>query len=87
MPRYELRIARSAEKEFAAIPTKDRDRFTMKISQLVHQPRPHGVEKLAGTHGYYRIRQGDWRVVYQIDDAQGLVVITKVGHRREVYRS
>lgn len=87
MPRYDLRIVRSAEKEFTAIPARDRNRLTMKISQLIHQPRPHGVEKLAGTDGYYRIRQGDWRVVYQIDDANGLVVITKIGHRREVYRS
>ncbi|BFU92240.1 MAG: hypothetical protein NTAFB01_34270 [Nitrospira sp.] len=53
---------------------------------MAKQPRPSGCEKLSGESELYRIRQGDYRVVYGIDDAARLVEVVKIGHRREVYR-
>ena len=53
---------------------------------LANNPRPHGSEKLAGYEDRYRIRQGNYRVVYLIDDAASEVTIYKIGHRKEVYR-
>jgi mRNA interferase RelE/StbE len=65
---------------------RDRQRVVARIQALAEDPRRAGCEKLAGHADRFRIRQGDYRVVYSIDDAQQMVVIFKVGHRREVYR-
>jgi len=56
-----------------------------RISGLSENPRPHGSEKLTGQERY-RVRQGDWRIVYEIDDDARIVRIFKIGHRRDVYR-
>jgi len=84
--RYSVSLKKSAEKEFRAIPAKDLKRIIEKIQALAHQPRPHGCEPMVGQERY-RIRQGDWRVVYAVDDSQRTVTIYKIGHRREVYRT
>ncbi|HEY5284190.1 MAG TPA: type II toxin-antitoxin system RelE/ParE family toxin, partial [Polyangia bacterium] len=60
-------------------------RVIAKIQLLASNPRPPGCEKLSGAEKY-RIRQGDYRILYEIDDAAKLVTIVKVGNRREVYR-
>lgn len=87
MARYNLQIKRSASKELEAVAQKsDRQRLVSRIQALAANPRLPGCEKLAGHAGRYRVRQGDYRVVYSIDDAEQIVVIVKVGHRREVYR-
>lgn len=78
---YDLSIKESAARELRALPRNDLRR----IHALAIDPRPFGCEELAGDIGY-RIRQGDYRVVYAIDDEKRLVEILKVGHRREVYR-
>ncbi len=85
MASYNLIIKRSAEKDFKPIPKEDRKRLVMKIRQLTLDPRPPGAEKLKGD-AYWRVRQGDYRVVYLIDDASQTVTIEKVGHRKEIYR-
>ena len=82
---YSLRVKRSAEGELRGLPKADLKRLLKRIEQLASQPRPPGCEKLAA-HQAYRIRQGDYRVVYVVDDAERTVEIIKVGHRREVYR-
>ena len=64
----------------------DRTRIVARIMVLATNPRPRGSEKLAGYEDRYRIRQGNYRVVYLIDDAASAVTIYKIGHRREVYR-
>ena len=56
-----------------------------RIQSLAAHPRPQGTQKLSGLERY-RIRQGGWRILYEIDDAQRLASIVKVGHRRDVYR-
>ena len=82
---YSLRVKKSAEKELKSLPKQDLKRIISQIHSLSHNPRPHGCEKLSGEESY-RIRQGDWRVVYSIDDVLKIVEIYKIGHRREVYR-
>lgn len=85
MASYSLRIKKSAEKELRSVPKTDLARLVHRIQALAANPRPHGCEKLSG-EDRYRVRQGDWRAVYSIDDASRIVEIVKVGHRREVYR-
>ena len=87
MARYRVYIKRSAAKELEGVAQKsDRQRLTVRIQRLAGQPRPPGCEKLAGYEDRIRVRQGDYRVVYSIDDAHQIVTIFKIGHRRDVYR-
>lgn len=84
MESYSLLIRRSAKKEIEALPQKDRRRIVEKIQALAHNPRPPGCEKLSGADKY-RIRQGDYRILYEIVDRDLIITVVKVGHRREVY--
>ena len=87
MAEYRLLIKPSAAKEIDAIGSKrDRRRIIARIAALSGEPRPLGCEKLAGSESRYRVRQGNYRVVYAVDDAARVVEVIKVGHRREVYR-
>lgn len=80
-----LLIKPSAVKDIEALPKKDRGRVVTRIHGLGKDPRPSGCEKLSG-HEFYRVRQGNYRVLYTVHDADVVVVVVKVGHRREVYR-
>jgi len=82
---YELLIKRSAAKELEALPTTYRRRIVVKIQHLSTEPLPVGAEKLSGEEKY-RIRQGDYRVLYEIDDHGKTVTIVRIGHRGDVYR-
>jgi mRNA interferase RelE/StbE len=64
----------------------DRRRIVERIGRLATEPRPNGAEKLAGYDNRYRVRQGNYRIVYLIDDSRLEVTVFKVGHRRDVYR-
>ncbi|MGD9596841.1 MAG: type II toxin-antitoxin system RelE/ParE family toxin [Steroidobacteraceae bacterium] len=87
MASYSLFIKPSAGKELEAVGSKaDRLRIVAKIQALATEPRPRGSAKLAGYEDRYRIRQGNFRVVYLIDDGASLVTIYKIGHRRDIYR-
>lgn len=86
MAEYRVRIRPSAAKEIDAIPLqKDRQRIVERIRDLARSPRPHGSQKLAG-QDRYRIRQGNYRIVYSIEDEALIVEVVKVGHRKDVYR-
>lgn len=85
MASYSVRIKRSAAKELEAIPPKDRKRIIARIEGLRDEPRPSGCEKLSGEEKY-RIRQGDYRILYEIVDGELIVTVVKVGNRRDVYR-
>ncbi len=85
MANYRLQIKPSAAKEIEALPLKDRKRLVTKIRGLAKEPRPPGCEKLSGQEKF-RLRQGQYRVLYSVDDSDRVVVIVKVGHRRDVYR-
>jgi mRNA interferase RelE/StbE len=82
---YRLFIKPSAGKEIEALSKQERRRIVAKISSLSHDPRPLGCEKLSG-QDRYRLRQGNYRILYEIQDLALIVVIVKVGHRRDVYR-
>jgi mRNA interferase RelE/StbE len=82
---YRLEIKRSAAKEIGDLRKADCQRVVARIQLLASNPRPHGCEKLSGAEKY-RIRQGDYRILYEIEDSTQLVTIVKVGNRREVYR-
>jgi len=82
---YELLIKRSAAKELEALPVTYRRRIATRIQQLSAAPRPPGVEKLSGAE-QYRVRQGDYRVLYEIDNGERTVTIVRIGHRKDVYR-
>ncbi|MDY7013705.1 MAG: type II toxin-antitoxin system RelE/ParE family toxin [Cyanobacteriota bacterium] len=84
---YALRFKNSAAKEFRGLPTEIKQRIGTVLEQLRFHPRPDGVTKLKGDEDLYRIRVGDYRVVYEIDDAEKALRITRVRHRRDVYRS
>ena len=85
MANYELRIKPSAVKELEALQTKDRRRIVGKIQSLAEEPRPPGCEKLSG-RDRYRLRQGNFRILYEVMDADFIVTVVKIGHRRDVYR-
>ena len=85
MASYKLLIKPSAVRELEALPPRDRRRIVAKIEGLANNPRPPGSEKLSGEEKY-RLRQGDYRVLYSIEDASTTLTIVKIGHRREVYR-
>ena len=85
MERYNVFIKPSAAKELEALPRKDRVRIAKRIEALSHTPRPPGSEKLTAQEKY-RLRQGDYRIVYSVSDNQKAVVVVKVAHRREAYR-
>lgn len=83
---YSLLILRRAQKELAELPDLAYQRVRDIIRSLGENPRPAGCRKLSGRDGW-RIRAGDYRVLYEVDDAQRTVIVTHVGHRRDVYRS
>ena len=85
MASYSVLVRRSAAREIEALPSKDRRRVVARISALVEDPRPPGCEKLSGDEKY-RVRQGDYRILYEIIDETLIVTVVKVGHRRDVYR-
>jgi len=82
---YSLLIKKSAEKELRSLPKTDLARIAERIQGLAHSPRPPGCEKLSG-QDRYRVRQGDYRIVYSVNDDQRVLEVVKIGHRREVYR-
>ncbi len=87
MESYSLRIKRSAAKEIEGIePRKVRRQVVERVQALASNPRPRGCEKLAGVGERYRVRQGSWRIVYEVRDDELVVVLVKVGHRRDVYK-
>ena len=85
MPAYRVEIQRSAERDLDRLSKMLFDRISARLVALAEEPRPPGAEKLAGLEAF-RLRVGDYRVVYEVDDSARLVIVTRVRHRREVYR-
>ncbi len=86
MQKYEVLIKPSAVKEIESIGSKrDRQRIVSSIARLSFDPRPAGCEKLSGQEKY-RIRKGQYRIVYSISEKELIVFVVKVGHRKDVYR-
>lgn len=85
MAKYELIVRQSVRKDVEGIPRKDLTRILSKVEALRNDPKPAGSIKLSGSE-YYRIRQGDYRIIYEVQDEALIIVLIKVGHRREVYK-
>jgi len=85
MESYKIVIKRSAAKEIEKIPKAFRARIVSRIQELSKDPRPSGVKKLSGEEKY-RIRQGDYRILYKVEDSIITVTVVKVGNRKDVYR-
>jgi len=85
MALYKVHIRASVYKDFRLIPKIERDKIVKRINSLAVNPRPPGCEKLTGQNRY-RIRQGDYRIIYTIHDQELIVWVVKVGHRREIYK-
>ena len=83
---YRLEFGKQAAKQFKALSAKTQQRLQHKIDALKEQPRPAGVVKLAGEENLYRIRVGNYRIIYNIQDNRLLILVVKVGHRKNVYR-
>lgn len=86
MASYSVRFKPSVEKDFASLPKPFVSRVHERIQQLVDDPFPHQTVKLHGTERTYRLRVGDYRIVYEVDTDASLITIHAVRHRREVYR-
>jgi mRNA interferase RelE/StbE len=83
---YRVVLARSAERDLSGLPESTQDRLIRAVDALATTPRPSGVKKLRGTRDLWRIRVGDYRVIYRVDDVKRLVDISHVRHRREAYQ-
>jgi mRNA interferase RelE/StbE len=86
MNEYRVTFARSAEKELAKLRPPTVTRVFRKIEALAEEPRPSGCTKLSGSDALWRIRIGDYRVIYEVNDAERVVDVIAVRHRREAYR-
>ena len=82
---YAVFILRRAQKELSQLPSEVYEQAKKNIRSLVEEPRPQGCKKLKGREGW-RIRVGDYRIIYEIDDARSVVTVLDIGHRRDVYR-
>ncbi len=85
MAKYSLELKRSAQKELDALEDSVFRRIDRRIMTLADNPRPAGCKKMKGFKDHWRVRAGDWRVVYIIDDVAEVVSVTRIAHRREVY--
>ncbi|MBI2441438.1 MAG: type II toxin-antitoxin system RelE/ParE family toxin [Lentisphaerae bacterium] len=83
---YRVEITKQAERQFDSLPHEAQIRVNRLFDVLSEAPRSHGAIKMKGYKNVYRMRTGDWRVVYEIRDKVLLVLVIAVGHRREIYR-
>lgn len=83
---YSVELSKNAHKALKDIPHANVKKIRDKIEKLKKEPLPNGSEKLAGNDDLYRIRSGDYRIIYQILKKRLVILVVKIGHRREVYR-
>jgi mRNA interferase RelE/StbE len=83
---YRIELRRKAQRSLDKLPKSDFTAIIEAVKNLAESPRPKGVEKIKSA-GLWRIRYGDYRIVYSIDDDNKIIIILRIGHRREIYRS
>ena len=83
---YRIEVTKSAERDLRDLPTDVAKRVVARIASLAENPCPNGVKKLAGMDDLYRIRVGDYRIIYEIRDAAILITVVRVRHRGTAYR-
>ncbi len=85
MEKYEVLFRKSVARDLRRIPNRDVQRILYTIDSLSEEPRPAGWQKLSGQERF-RVRQGSYRIIYEIRDDEVIVVVVKVGHRKNIYR-
>ena len=83
---YQVELAPAAVRQLKKLTRDIQERIVQRLEDLAQEPRPDGVVKLESVESLYRIRLGDYRIVYQIQDEILLIIVVKIAHRREVYR-
>jgi len=83
---YRVEFTSAAARAIRKLPKNVRTRLLDAVATLADDPRPHGSRKLSGTEIAWRIRTGDYRIIYEIEDQALIVTVVRAGHRREVYR-
>lgn len=83
---YSILLAPPAERQLKALTEPVQMRIVKRLRTLKENPRPQGVKKLAGEDDLYRIREGDYRIIYTIRDKKLIVLVVKIGDRKEIYR-
>ncbi len=83
---YDVQLTRAAQRAFDALPETTKNRIERRIDALSDQPRSSNVTALAGGSGRLRVRIGDYRIIFEIDDEESIVLVIAIGHRGEVYR-
>lgn len=83
---YSIVVKKSAQKELIAIPAVYKSKITDDIDGLASNPRPDGVKKLQASNDLWRIRVGDYRIIYSIDDSIRILEVQKIGHRKDIYK-
>ena len=86
MTRYSVAISRTAERQLKRLPRADRERVAQTVAKLAIDPRPSGARKLTGYDDVFRVRTGRYRVIYSIEGTSLIVLVLKIGHRKDVYR-
>ncbi len=86
MAAYRIFFRPSADRQLQRLPRDAQRRIVREVAALAHDPRPPGVGNLSGAHDLWRIRIGDYRVVYEIEDDRLVVLVLRVAHRRDLYR-
>jgi mRNA interferase RelE/StbE len=84
--KYSVLISPPAQRQIKKLSISVQQQIISKLKELEATPRPQGVEKLWDNENLYRIRTGDYRIVYQINDQEHSIIVAKVAHRKEVYR-
>ena len=84
---YKLEILPSAKRALKTLPVKIQKQIDREILSLSENPRPFGVKKLKGKTDFYRIRSGDYRIIYQIKNDVLTILIIRIGHRKEIYQN
>jgi mRNA interferase RelE/StbE len=83
---YQIVFRPAAMRDLEQLPSRTQHSIAAVITRLSENPRPPGVEKLKGRDNLYRVRSGDYRILYQISDRLKQITVVKIGHRRDVYR-
>ena len=83
---YKIEFTPAARRQFRKLAPETRKRLAPLIDSLASEPRPKGATLLSGSQRAYRVRHGDYRIIYELDDDRLLVLVIRIGHRREVYR-
>jgi mRNA interferase RelE/StbE len=83
---YSVHLAPAAERQLKTLAKPAQQRIVRRLRKLEDNPRPHGIEKVTGSEDFYRIREGDYRIIYTIKDQDLIILVVKIGHRKDVYR-